>query len=322
VEQVARQLLRAIRGSRSQVAFSRRLGYRGNPAADWEAGRSFPTAAGTLRACDLAGIDVPGAFARFHPESAFALADADDDGVRRWLKQHQGQLTVVELAERVERSRFSVARWLSGESRPRLPDFLRIIEAMTGRLSSWVAELVPIGAVPILAAHYRAGVAASRLAFDEPWTAAVLRVLETQAYRDLPRHVPGYFAEALEIPLSTERRCLEQLERLGVIDLVDGRYIMGRPLSVSTHAEPAELRALGAHWTEVSLARQRAPRRQGDLFSYNLFSVSEADMHRIREAHVRYYREVRAIVASSEPCERVALINVHLMVWPGPASAD
>jgi hypothetical protein len=32
----ARQLLRAMRGRRSQVAFARRLGYRSNPITDWE----------------------------------------------------------------------------------------------------------------------------------------------------------------------------------------------------------------------------------------------------------------------------------------------
>ena len=50
MELAARQLLRALRGKRSQVAFSRRLGYRGNPIADWEAGRRTPTAQEMLRA--------------------------------------------------------------------------------------------------------------------------------------------------------------------------------------------------------------------------------------------------------------------------------
>ena len=63
---VAQQLLRAVRGKRSQVAFARRLGYRGNPIADWEASRRAPTAAEALRACELSGIDVAAAFARFH----------------------------------------------------------------------------------------------------------------------------------------------------------------------------------------------------------------------------------------------------------------
>ncbi|MDD9933044.1 MAG: helix-turn-helix transcriptional regulator, partial [Myxococcales bacterium] len=67
MELATRQLLRALRGSRSQVAFARRLGYRGNPIADWEAGRRTPTAEALLRVCARIGVDAPAALARFHP---------------------------------------------------------------------------------------------------------------------------------------------------------------------------------------------------------------------------------------------------------------
>ena len=44
MEQAAQQLLRAVRGRRSQQALSRHLGYRSNPVANWETGRRYPTA--------------------------------------------------------------------------------------------------------------------------------------------------------------------------------------------------------------------------------------------------------------------------------------
>ena len=78
MEVVARQLIRAIRGHRSQEAFSRRLGYSSNPVADWEAGRRYPTAAETLRACRLAQIDVAAAFQRFSAQEAGLLGEGDE----------------------------------------------------------------------------------------------------------------------------------------------------------------------------------------------------------------------------------------------------
>ena len=48
-------------------------------------------------------------------------------------------------------------------------------------------------------------------------------------------------------------------------------------------------------------------------FSYNLFSVSRVDLERIRELHRAYFRELRRIVAASEPAECVVLANVHLL---------
>ena len=93
---VARQLLRALRSGRSQVAFSRKLGYRGNPIADWEAGRRCPTAAETLRACELSGIDVVDAFERFHRvpltrhDHSYELAP--------WLDAARGSVSATDLA--------------------------------------------------------------------------------------------------------------------------------------------------------------------------------------------------------------------------------
>src|SRR5688572_27455473 len=61
-EVIASELLRELRGRRSQRAFSRRLGYRTNIAYRWETARCFPTAAETLRIAARVGLDVKAAF--------------------------------------------------------------------------------------------------------------------------------------------------------------------------------------------------------------------------------------------------------------------
>ena len=54
-----------------------------------------------------------------------------------------------------------------------------------------------------------------------------------------------------------------------------------------------------------------AEERSG-LFSYNVFTVSEADFERLQSMHRNYFRALRAIVASSEPAERVCVTNLQL----------
>ncbi|HCH63405.1 MAG TPA: hypothetical protein DFR83_11410, partial [Deltaproteobacteria bacterium] len=63
---VASEFLVALRGKRSQTAWSRRLGYRSNVAYAWESGRRWPTAAETFRACGRAHIDVEASLVRFY----------------------------------------------------------------------------------------------------------------------------------------------------------------------------------------------------------------------------------------------------------------
>src|SRR5688500_4718629 len=57
-DQLAIQWLRAMRGKRSQRAFSRRLGYRTNIAYRWESGRCWPTAQTVMRAMKKLGWDL------------------------------------------------------------------------------------------------------------------------------------------------------------------------------------------------------------------------------------------------------------------------
>ncbi len=315
MELVARQLVRAVRGGRSQEAFSRRLGYRSNPVADWEAGRRFPVASEFLRACRLARIDLDTAFLRFRPEEAPALGEADDEGVAAWLDALRGSTAINELSERLDVSRYAVSRWLKGATRPRLPDFLRLVEVLTDRLSDLVVELVDIDAVPALQDVHRERHASRTLAFEEPWTEAILRALETRAYRHLPAHLPGWIAGRLGIELDTELRCLERLDAAGVIARdEDGRWQPVGALTVDTRADPEGTLRLKHHWASLGVQRASAP-REGDLVSYNVVGVSRDDLERIREAHIRYFHEVRQIVAQSEPVEVAALVNIQLMTW-------
>jgi transcriptional regulator with XRE-family HTH domain len=314
MEDAASQLLRALRAHRSQVQLARWLGYQGNPITDWENGRRFPTAAEALRAARRTGVDLEAAFLRFHAPSAPALGAADDAGVAAWLDALRGGASLAEIARRTGHSRYAVGRWFSARSRPRLPDFLRLVDAITGRAPDLVAALVPIAEVPALSARHAALEAARRLAFEEPWTAVILRVLETDAYRALPAHVPGWIAARLGLAPEVEARCLARLAEAGVVTLEGGVYRDSGALSVDTRADPAALNALKAHWLGVARERLEAP-REGDLFFYNAVSLSREDLDRLRTLQRAYFRELRAIVAASEPCETVALVNLQLMEW-------
>jgi transcriptional regulator with XRE-family HTH domain len=314
VDAVASQLMRAIRGPRSQVAFARRLGYRGNPVTDWERGCTEPTAEEMLRACERTGIDVRRALQRFGNISIEVTQDRH--AVGPWLRALAG-VSPTELARRVGRSRSSVSRWLSGAAQPRLSEFLLLVDAATGRLPDLVSELVSIDAVPALKARHQAQLAARRLAFDAPWTEAVLRLIETRAYA-AGDHDASWLAQVLGIATEDVAACLTLLEAAGLVRRDGRHWVHAAGLNVDTRGGKEALHALKAHWASVAAERARAPRRD-DLHAYNVLSVSTADLERIQELLRDTYREVRAIVAASDPAEQVALLNVQLLRWPVPA---
>ena len=144
MELASRQFVRAVRGRRSQMSLSRRLGFRANVVAHWESGRSFPTAAIALQACRIRRTDVQGAFRRFDERTAELVEVLDDEALAAWLEKKRGQTPVGELAQRAGLSRFVVSRILHAKTRVRLPDFFRLVEATTKRLAVLVADLVDI----------------------------------------------------------------------------------------------------------------------------------------------------------------------------------
>jgi Mn-dependent DtxR family transcriptional regulator len=312
----ARELVRAVRGKRSQVALSRRLGYLGNPLTDWEAGRSQPDAMELLQAARLARLPVSAAFERLQGGVLPRAKDGSID-LPTWLDSFRGTSSMAALAQRMGRSRHCVRRWLSGESRIKLADFLELLDTVTGRAQDWVAELVPIERVPALLERHTRASRAHTLSLELPWTEAILRVLETDTYRRDPRASEELIAAWLGIPLASVAVALSRLEEAGVLAREQGRYVALRELSIDTRAAPEARRQLRRHWLSALLDRAHSA-HPSDWAAYNVMSL-RADLEQVRERLSATYRELRGVVSASTPTEEVALVLMQLVHWPAPA---
>jgi AraC-like DNA-binding protein len=312
----ARELTRAVRGKRSQVVLSRRLGYRGNPITDWEAGRSYPDVLEVLKAARLARLPVKAAFERFHA----APAPQPEDGARglaAWLDSMRGATTLATLAERMGCSRYTVRRWFSAETQVKLPAFLQLIDIMAGRAQDWVAELVEIEQVPALRERFARVNLAKQLAFELPWSEAILRVLETTTYQRHPAAGAAFVSEWLGLEIEEVQHALTQMAAAGVIRDTGNAYTVVGTISVDTRARPDGLRQLRQHWLSA-LAQRSGSAHPEDWGGYNVISVSAADLAWIKERLQSLYRELRARVAASEPPEEVALVLLQLTHWATP----
>jgi DNA-binding phage protein len=319
-DQMASELIRALRGKRSQLAFSRRLGFRTNVVHTWEAQRRWPTASRSLKVAQRAGVDPKAALTRFYrtvPPWFATLSPTSPEFVARFLADLRGRATIGDVAQRAGKSRFAVARWLKGGAEPRLPDFLRLIEAMSLRLLDFVAAFVDPRQLPSFERRWSKLEAGRRAAFDLPWSHAVLRVIELERYQR-EAHRPGFIARELGISLEEERRCVEALVSSGQLDWDGTRYRAGAQLTDTRHY-PEAGRLLKIWWAKQAL--ERLERDQAGIFSYNLFAVSERDYERIRELHLAYFRELRSIVAASQPAERVVLAHLSLLPLTEVATA-
>ena len=315
---MAAELLRALRGKRSQEAFARRVGVRSHAIYTWESARNFPTAARALRAAERSGVDVGAALERFYRRAPAWLAETDPSspaGVARLLDDLRGATSIVALARTTGFSRFAVARWLKGEAQPRLPEFLRLVEGTSLRVLDFLACLVDPETLPSVASAYRDLEATRRAAYDAPWSHAVLRALELSDYRALAEHEAGWLAARLGLSPEEEARSLDLLLRSGqVIRESNGRYAPARISTVDTRRDPEAARRLRVFWSRAAAERiEGAGESQQIAAAYNLFGISHADLQRLRELQRAYFRQMRAIIAESNPVETVVLANMQLI---------
>jgi len=319
VSVLAAEWLRALRGRRSQVAFSRRFGYRSNIAYRWESARCFPTGSETLGMVAALGGDVHACLARFYRSTPPWLAEADAcsvAGVASLLGDLRGETSLVELSRRSGKSRFAIARWLAAKADPTLPELLTLVDCTSQRLLDFVAAFVDPELLPSARAAWRLLQGARQAAYDEPWSHAVLRALELEDYRALAQHQPGWLARRLGIDEALERASLEVLERSGQVRRVGGRYELTRIQSVDTRADPERARELRARWASAGVERLRAG--AAGLLSYNLSTVSRADLDRLEQLQRAHYRRLVNLIAESEPGECVVLYAAQLLELRGP----
>ena len=314
-ELASRELVRALRGKRSQAAVQRRLRRSSNVLHAWETGARYPRLTDLLLLLQVAGRSPQAVLDRLAPcrgATSRALATS-------WLNGLVRDRSQAELSRQLGVNRNTVARWLAGDTEPRLPQLLALVEVTTQRVLDFLAALAEPAHLPSVAAAQADLQEQRRLAYSRPWAHAVLRALELEQYRALPAHEPAVVARSVGISVAESEACLEALLRAKQVRRRGGRYRVARVLAVDTRQDAVGNLGLKQHWFAACADRLASFGIPSDgLASYNLFAIAEADLERVRQAHLDYYERLRAIVAESKHPSRVVLATIGLFPLASP----
>lgn len=318
-ERLAIDWLRAVRGTKSQRAFSRRLGYASNIAYRWEAGHCWPTARVVLTVMQRSRIDLRAALIRFYGSEPSWLAKcepASREGIAQLLDDLHGGTSIVQLAARSGFSRHQVARWLAGATEPKLPEWLALIDAASFRLLDFIAAFFDPSKLPSVASDWRRLVTARDAVYSRPEIHIVLRSLELADYQALSAHDDAFLVKRTNLTHSQVRDCLRLLADSGQIRKRRRKWIVSEASPLDTRHDVERARALRGWWLR-RMAEHVEAGREG-IYGYNLFSIAERDLVKLREMHVRYYREMQELIAQSHPNERIVLFGAQLVCLDEP----
>jgi hypothetical protein len=99
----------------------------------------------------------------------------------------------------------AIARWLTGEAEPKLPEFQRLVEASSRRALDFSATFTDPSSLPSARLEWQSRERLRQAAYEETWSHAVLRALELADHPDSGDITP-WLARVLGIePARVER---------------------------------------------------------------------------------------------------------------------
>src|SRR5690606_26875538 len=215
-----------------------------------------------------------------------------------------------------------VARWLAGRTEPPFAALLALVEATTHRLLDFVAVFVDPVKLDTTRRAFEALLAQRALAYDDPWSHAVLRALELTPQAgtrragtaEISTRQVEFIAQRTGLDVAQVDAALTRLSRAGQVRKRRGKYSLATALPVDTRSDPEANLRLKRHWLEVAGQRLEKSRAHGEgLYSYNLFAVSDEGFDKIRKLHIDYFERLRTIVSEESGGQRVVLANLQLI---------
>jgi transcriptional regulator with XRE-family HTH domain len=301
------QLVRARRGARTQKQLSQELGYQSNVVFAWENERDEPSARVFFRLAEHTGM-VGDLSAFLRGDDCLDLSSREN--LCRFLRGLMGNRKVGDLATQMQRDRHAVGRWIRGQTEISLGDLLNFVEVTTLGVYDFLAAYVNPSDLPEAKEGYELLSAARESARQKPWSHAIVHMVELPSYQALPKHEPGWFASRLGITTQDEMDCLQLLVKMGQLYENAGLYRSTRTIAVDTRRDPEATRQLASFWMKEGAERVLKP--GNGRFAFNTFAINARDLVRVKELQSEYFRQLRALVADSQPAEAVAVATFQL----------
>jgi len=298
-EESARELVRAIRGKSSSSWLSQRLGYKFNKVARWERGAKTLLWSEFLALASLRRLDVSGALA------VAQLIETDPKEIGSILEELIGSEKYETAARRADISAAILRRWISGATSVPLVGFLSFLHQYRRASADFVAHLVPIERVPSLCPLWKMQKQERELHARHPEAAAIIRALELGEYQRLSTHKDDLIARKAGCPIARVQRLLEGLEKVGSIRREGKKFkVVSSRLNLISAEQRAQIKR---HWLQNAIrvfdalpeSEKTGPGK--NVFSYNVFSVSDPGWKKILMLYSDFYAALRVILEQDSP---------------------
>lgn len=298
-------IVREIRGERSQESVNSALGLNFNQMHRWESGRKRILWSEFVEFCRICDI---------------SLVNALQETVQYSRQVDQGHILFSHLVPSLEleafTSRYQVGaqvarRWRGGESNLTLEGALQAIEFRMHSVLPFLGKILDISRVPILAKISAAEQARRELLYMHPALGMLLTTLHVDKVRRAPRHDLKLFLEYMPINPDYLQQLLDLGVSTGLLLEVDGRYDTPN-LALNMRANPRRALDFYRYWTQRAEEVQRdiASETSDTFFPTFIVTTNAESRRKISEAIAHLRTTIANAVRSDDPIDRMSVIQV------------
>lgn len=320
---VKHELLRALRGDRTQLELSRRLGYSFNQVGKWESDAKRLKWPDFYDLCEVVGAPIDRAL-----REVFLVIQEDPReplSVIQALRCFHGSMPLPTISKKLHCHISVLRRWIAGTVVPDVEAIFGLMDLRKGFFPLFLSKLAPVDSLPSVQDRILADeLTRSRIKTD-PELVSVELALRLEAYKALPTHSDSFIAQATSLRIADVQERLRWLESSGRIRLTNGKYATVRNLDNLT-GDPVAVARLRRHWAQRTLDRFDTPngvptnsKLRPNFQSCLVCTVSKQEMSRIFDILNRCFEEIRQLESPTPQAEDE--IRVLMMDFFSPDDA-
>lgn len=298
------ELVRAVRGRRSQAKINKKLGYSFNQIYNWESAHVQPSWIDFVRLCAVCGVDLKAVLSNLFSFQGDAAQCAE------LLRAIAPAYEIKRIAASCKTSVSRVRRWTAGDSVPKLANILQLIDAVF-LLERFIELLVGPDRVPSMTAAIGKHAVHRQLHRRFPFTGAMLHALECANAR---RSAAG-LASMLGIDLTTVTEAIREAADAGLVT-TRGHSLQAAEADVNFAGDFTAMQAPSIYWLRRALKYKESlttqPATREDFFGYLVFPTNPASRKLVLEAYAAFFAKARMIAdEATGPFDAVSVVSAQ-----------
>lgn len=309
------QLLKALRGEKSQIEMSRDLGFSFNQWNKWETEQKvlkWDEFLDILNRLRLPYFQIfQDVFAIRNTEVTFEIL----------LEYLTSGMSSEEISSLLKTDESTLRRWKREHISPSIELIFLLISQKQGTLHTLLSRLVPIEKIQILGGEFKQLSLLQSHEARYPFSGALEACLELKDYQAFEAHNLEWVAQRVRVSPQLVTEALENLKVIGAVKWENQKYTRVRNWVSMTGIDPVDAAKVDHYWTEYASARYHTndgvpliPNRpvNTNIRSYRVAAVSESTALEIQKKLRQTSQEILSLIQSDEaPKDLVVLYLSH-----------